>query len=608
MQQNVEHKIELLAPAKNKETAIAAINAGADAVYIGYLKFGARSAAGNSLEDIKELVGYAHKFKVKIYVTLNTIFNDEEIEQVKDLIADLYNIGVDGIIIQDMGILEFELPPIPIIASTQCNNDSLEKVKFLEKTGFKRVILPREFSIEEIENISKNTKIEIETFVHGALCVSYSGQCYLSYAIGGRSANRGECAQPCRKKYSLKDADGNFIAKDSYLLSLKDFNLSDHLEELIKAGVTSFKIEGRLKDEDYIKNIVSHYRIELDKIIQKNNLERSSIGVSTIDFTPNPSKTFNRGYTNYFLKERNKNISAMQYSKSLGEYIGKVKEVKSDHFTITNNVLNNSDGICFFNSYNELQGTKINKSEGHKVYPNSMFEIKPGIEIYRNYDSKFSNLLASSDLTRKLSVEISVSQKDNQLIFTIMDDEGISANLSINDDFEEAKNKETALKNIQKQLIKLGNTEFEINNIQINLTKIPFLTLSELNSIRRELVEKLQERRKIINTQDYRTEDLQQVEYPYKKLSYKANVYNSKAKLFYEKRGVSEIELAAEDQKSLKNKEVMLTKHCLKYMFGFCSKQKDSKQVKEPLFLVDEFNKEYPLGFNCKECKMTIKY
>ena len=290
------NKVELLAPAKDKETAFAAIDCGADAVYIGAPDFGARRSVPNSLEDIKEVVDYAHKFYARVHVTINTILTDEELEKAKDLIKNLYEIGVDAIIVQDMGILklaiECELPPIPIHASTQCDNRTLERVKFFEQLGVSRVILARELSIEEIKNICKNTKVEIETFIHGALCVSYSGQCYMSYAIGGRSANRGECAQACRKKYSLIDDEGNFIAKDKYLLSLRDFNASRHIQELIKAGVKSFKIEGRLKDINYVKNVVAFYRKEIDKYTEK-----ISSGKVNLDFEPNLNKTFNRGYT-----------------------------------------------------------------------------------------------------------------------------------------------------------------------------------------------------------------------------------------------------------------------------------------------------------------------
>ncbi len=363
-------KIELLAPAKDKTTAIAAINAGADAVYIGFLKFGARKQAGNSIEDIKELVEYANVYRAKIYVTLNTIYKNEEIKEVVKTVYDLYDIGVSGIIVQDMGILEHKLPPIKIFASTQCHNNTLEKVKFLEKSGFDRVILPREFSLEQIKNITDNTEIEIETFIHGALCVSYSGQCYLSYAIGGRSANRGECAQPCRKKYSLYSNDGKLIEKDRYLLSLKDLNLSDRIEDLINAGVTSFKIEGRLKDENYVRNVVSYYRKKIDEVLKKYDLSKSSVGFSSPEFEPTPEKSFNRGFTEFFIDGKRKDFCTKYYSKSIGEFIGKITKISKNNFTVSGQKLNNGDGICFLNDKNELMAHKFKKSKMTKFFQN----------------------------------------------------------------------------------------------------------------------------------------------------------------------------------------------------------------------------------------------
>lgn len=605
---NPNKKIELLAPAKDKNAAIIAINCGADAVYIGYLKFGARSAAGNSLEDIKEIVDYAHIFRVKVYVTINTILKNDELDDAVELINQLYVINVDGIIIQDMGLLECDLPPIPIIASTQCHNNTLEKIQFLEKTGFKRVILPREFSLDEIKSISNNTNIELESFIHGALCVSYSGQCYLSYAIGGRSANRGECAQPCRKKYSLKDSKGNFIAKDKYLLSLKDFNLSEHVKYLILAGITSFKIEGRLKDESYIKNVVSFYRQKIDEVLKELNLEKSSIGNSIIDFVPNLNKTFNRGYTNYFINGRTEDICAMDYSKSIGEFIGTVTSVKDNAFTLDKGSLNNGDGICFLNSKNELKGTNVNKVEEKLVYPKSIDEIKKGTKIYRNYDIKFISKLESSKIQRKIPVSIIIKDDKTDIIFNISDEEGINTELKNKNIYDKAKNNETALDNFKKQMAKLGDTEFSLKEININLKQIPFIPVSELNSIRRELIELFRVKRQEGYIKEIRQNDLGFTNYPVKKLDYKANIYNKKSKLFYKKRGVNEIELAAEYSKDLAGKTVMTTKYCLKHVFFLCPKNKPQNDYQNPFFLVDEFNKEYKLEFDCKNCVMNIEF
>lgn len=607
MKNNI-NKIELLAPAKNKETAVSAINAGADAVYVGYLKFGARSSAGNSIEDIKEIVDYAHIYDVKVYVTMNTILKNEEIKKAVDVINQLYEINVDGIIIQDMGLLEFDLPPIPIIASTQCHNNTLEKVQFLEKTGFKRVILPREFSLDGIKKISKNTEVELESFVHGALCVSYSGQCYLSQAIGGRSANRGECAQPCRKKYSLKDANGNFIAKDKYLLSLKDLNLSKQLKELILAGITSFKIEGRLKDETYIKNVVSYYRQEIDKVLNELYLIKSSVGESVIEFEPNPHKTFNRGYSTYFLNERTKDISAINHSKSIGEFIGTVIGISQSSFIIDKNILNVADGICFLDKNEELKGTKIHKIENGNIYPNSMAEIKKGIKIYRNYDYKFETKLLNSSIVRKIKIDIDIIQKENDFLIKITDQKDCSTEIIIKNVYESANNSESAIKTLKKQFSKLGDTEFVANNISIDLKTVPFISISEINTIRRELIKNFQQKRKENYRKQLRKSPIETVNYPLTKLSFEANVYNDKAESFYKKRGVKKIEPAAEAQKTLANKRVMTAKHCLKYQFDLCPKQNKNQKFKEPFILIDEYKKEYLLEFDCKDCEMHIKF
>lgn len=601
-------KIELLAPAKDKSTAIAAINAGADAIYIGYLKFGARKQAGNSLDDIKEIVEYANVYRAKIYVTLNTIYNNKEISEVVKTIYDIYNIGVSGIIVQDMGLLEHKLPPIKIFASTQCHNDSLEKIKFLEKTGFDRVILPREFSLEQIKNITDNTKIEIETFIHGALCVSYSGQCYLSYAIGGRSANRGECAQPCRKKYSLFSNDGKIIEKNRYLLSLMDLNLSNKIEDLINAGVTSFKIEGRLKDENYVQNVVSYYRKKIDEILKKYNLQKSSVGVSYPNFEPIPEKSFNRGFTEFFINGERKNFCTKYYSKSIGEFIGKITKISKNNFTITGQKLNNGDGICFLNDKNELIGTQIQKVENDKIFPKSMTDLKVGIKIFRNSDINFDKIVLRKKIERKIPIDASVKITNKEIELTLTDEEKIYATVKINDNFELAQNAEKSINTIKNQITKTGNTEFYINNIYIEQSKNYFVRASILNELRRIAIENLRITRKEKYQKDIRTKKISMAEYPLKNLDYRANIYNDFAKEFYEKRGAVVSEFAAESQKNLDGKVLMTTKHCIKYTLGLCKKHyKNVKNYKEPLILTDEFNKKYILEFDCKNCIMTLK-
>lgn len=600
-------EFELLVPANNILIAKKAINAGADAVYIGYSKYGARAQAGNSLEDLIEIIEYAHIYNVKIYITLNTILNNDEISQAEKLIWKLYKIKADGIIIQDMGILECKLPPIPIIASTQCHNNTLEKVKFLEKTGFKRVILPREISLDEIKEISKNTEIELECFIQGALCMSYSGQCYLSYAIGGRSANRGECAQPCRKKYSLKDADGKIIIKNKHILSLKDLNLSEKLEDLILSGITSFKIEGRLKNESYVINNTVYYRKLLDKILSKYNLKKSSAGKINCDFEPDLCKTFNRGYTDFYINNTKNNIGTVNYTSSLGEYIGTVSEIGKNYFKCNSYNLKNGDGICFFNENNELIGTNVNKTDGNCIYPASFAGIKKGLKIYRNYDKNFEDIVKNSIITRKISAKIKIREIELGILFLIIDENNNCASYMINNSFEKAISPEKTLETMKLQFAKSGGTEFFIKEIDIRLKKIPFMKISKINEIRRILIEKLRKIRRKNYKYQYRKEEIKVVNYPILNLDYKANIYNDKAALFYEKRGSFIKERALEAQSNLKNRELMISKYCIKNQLNLCPKQNKKNSYKEPYVLIDEFNKEYLVEFNCKDCIMKIK-
>ena len=599
-------EFELLVPANNKNVAIKAIKAGADAVYIGYSKFGARVQAGNSMEDLIDVVEFAHQYRVKVYVTLNTIVKNEEISKIEKLIWHLYTIKVDGIIIQDMGILKCKLPPIQIIASTQCHNNTLEKVRFLEKTGFKRVILPREISLREIKEIYKNTNVELEAFVHGALCMSYSGQCYLSYSIGRRSANRGECAQPCRKKYSLKDAEGKYILKDKYILSLKDLNLSDRLDDLIQSGITSFKIEGRLKNETYVVNTTAYYRQALDKILSSYSLKRASQGYSEYEFEPNLYKSFNRGYTSFFLDEEKKDIATVNYNSSIGEYIGVVQNVKKNYFTLNTNVLNNGDGICFFNEQKELQGTNINRTEGNLIFPAVIKGIKAGMKIYRNYNKEFDSKLKTTNIVRKLVANIRVRESDDFYMFFLSDEEGNVATHLVNKNFELAMNKDKALKTLEIQLSKSGDFEFKIVNSSINIKNVPFIKVSCINEIRRILMSKLRKIRRKNYKYEKRILEIKEIKYPISNLDYRANISNINAETFYKDRGCVVSEPALELQKNTSNREVMISKYCIKNQLGICPKQKPIKKYPEPFVLIDEFNKEYLVEFSCKDCVMKI--
>lgn len=594
--------IELLAPAKDKICAKAAIDYGADAVYIGAEEFGAREKASNSLDDIQYVVNYAHKFNVKVYVTLNTILDDKEVIKAKELVKKLAEINVDAIIIQDMGLFDlcwgdkdFSAKYLKYIyphASTQCDNRTVEKVKFLENIGFKRVVLARELSVEQIKEIKKQTNVELETFIHGALCVSYSGQCYLSYAIGGRSANRGECAQPCRKKYSLIDDKGHIIAKDRHLLCLKDFNASEYIRELADAGVTSFKIEGRLKDVNYVKNVVGYYR----KLIDSLGLQKTSSGQVIFDFEPDLSKSFNRGFTDYFLKKRGK-CFIFESPKSRGEYVGKVFKVGKDYFEISSNLtLNPQDGLCFFVKDN-LSGVLVNKVEKNKIYPNKMDEITLGIEIYRNFDAEFEKKLKNSKTCRKLGVNIEFNINSIKAI----DEDNVCAEIKYG--FEElAQNTEKMRANITTQFKKSGDTEFLVEEVKINTDKLPFLPVSKLNELRRELLHNLtNERINIFENKDEIPIEKTQATMSNLRIDYRGNISNKYAKDFYEKLGFEVVEQALETGENAKGKVVMTTKHCIKYALNMCKSPKK-------LYLIDEKNKKYELKFNCDKCEMEIVF
>lgn len=594
-------KIELLAPAKNKECAFAAINAGADAVYIGADSFGARKKAGNSLEDLKEIIDYAHKFLVKIYVTVNTILYDDELEEAEKLIWKLYEIGADAIIFQDFSFFEMNLPPIALHASTQCNNDSLEKIKFLKNMNVERVVLPREFSLNEIKNITENTDVETEVFIHGALCVSYSGQCYFSSYIGGRSANRGECAQPCRRKYSLADENGNVIVKSQYLLSMKDNNLTAHLKELVDANVTSLKIEGRLKDRDYVANTVCHYRREIDKI--SKNL-RPSKGSLFTDFKPDVDKTYNRGYTNFYFDSKRKIFINPMTPKFIGEKIGKVLSLKNKSLKLDTKIkLNVSDKITYYDKDGELTGTTITNVNNCAVEVLNTGTIKPGTILYRNFDSEFNKELQKADFKRKLPLNIFVNN-EQVILDSFCTNKVVYA---LKEAYEQSQNTEKAKENTVKQLSKLGDTEFYAERVTISEDFNLFIPISKLNEIRRKAIELLQEKSKenyIKYHLQRRNTNFEHINFPQKELDYSFNISNKKANDFYEKCCCNVNEMAPECTKSKNSLILMKTKHCLRDYAGICLKKvKDSKK----LYLLDEYDNKFPLEFDCKNCIMRIK-
>lgn len=584
-------KVELLAPAQNLACAKAAIIYGADAVYIGANSFGARKNASNNLEDIKELVNFAHKYNVKIYVTVNTILNDNELKEAEKLINELYKIKVDALIIQDMGLLELNLPPIELHASTQCNIRTLEKVKFFEDIGIKRAVLARELSLEKIKEIKQNTNIELECFIHGALCVSYSGNCYMSAYIGGRSANRGECAQACRKKYSITDEKGNFIIKDKYLLSLKDLCLKDYIKELVDTGVKSFKIEGRLKDEAYVKNVVLYYRKLLDEF------DKTSDGIILSDFEPDINKTFNRGYTTYFIEKNKYDIFNFDTPKSTGEFLGVADKISKNGFGInTDKKISNGDGLCFFVD-GELKGCYVNKIENNIIYPNIILKnLKTGDKIYRNFDIEFEKTVKNSKTKRLIKTDLVINDKE-----IILNDGIYSVKIPYRFD-EIAQNKEKMIENIKASFKKTGDSIFYIDEIQIKTDKIPFLKISYMNELRRKLFEFLEEKR----VENYKTNFFEKTKYAKYRdefKDYRLNIHNKKAKEFYEKCEVKNIEYSPESTKDFKNKEIMRTKHCLRRALNLCLKKGNADKL---WFLIDEKNKKYPLLFDCKNCEMAI--
>ena len=605
--QTKSRPIELLSPAKDLNCGIEAINHGADAVYIGAPKFGARSAAGNSLEDIRELCEYAHLYGARIYVTLNTILKEDELEEAERMIWDLWRVGTDALIIQDMGITRLNLPPIPLHASTQTDNRTPEKVRFLEAAGFTQVVLARELSLNEIRRISEATTVPLEVFVHGALCVSYSGQCYLSAALSGRSANRGECAQYCRLPYTMVDATGTEIVTHKHLLSLKDMNRSDQLEALLDAGVSSLKIEGRLKDAGYVKNITAYYRKKLDAVLSRRpEYRRASAGRSTYTFEPVAEKSFNRGFTPFLLEGRTADITAFNTPKSLGEPVGTVKEIKGNSFTVAGlKQLNNGDGLVFFNRKGELEGFRVNRVEANRVFPLDMPQLTPKTPLYRNFDQAFDKLLAKPSAERKLSLEIEFL--DNPFGFTLCMEDETGARIMLTEPFAKELARREQQDNIRTQLSKLGNTPFEASKVVVGLSENWFVPSSLLADMRRRGVEKLLEARRARYPRETvkRVQSSVSIPFPERQLTYLGNVANGKARSFYQDHGVEQIDPAFE-LSPRKDVPLMFTKHCLRYSMGWCpTYQKDKSPYKEPYYLLYK-DTRLRLQFDCKHCQMLV--
>lgn len=617
-------KLELLAPAKDLKCGIAAIDCGADAVYIGAARFGARQAVGNSIDDINELCEYAHKFGCKVYVTVNTIIYDNELEDTQKLLNELGRIGVDAILVQDMGITKLQLPQnVALHASTQTDNRSAEKVEWLARHNFDRVVLARELSLEEIRNIHQRVpQTELEVFVHGALCVSYSGVCYASEYCFGRSANRGACAQFCRMKFDLTDKDGNEIINQAHLLSLKDMCRIDSLEQLADAGVTSFKIEGRLKDINYVRNVTAAYSNQLNEIISRrgSEYERASSGVCDIRFTPNLNKTFNRGFTDYFLNGRTSDLASFYTPKAMGEYVGKVKEIRGNSFNVAGTTsFANGDGLCFINSNNELEGFRINRAEGNRLFPLRMPRgLRKGIALYRNSDQLFEKELNGDNVQRKLGIRINIKASAEGLhIEAKTCDEKLHINLQKDISLEKAQ--KSQVDNIKRQISKFGNTIFTVEDVIVEPTDFPwFIPNSILAEIRRQATDELMGRLSEMseNQKDTKTKDQAQQLPDNGKVSfhsissyqqpYMYNIANRLAHSFYEQEGMSDITPAFEIRKP-SSPLVMQCRYCLRHELGQCKKShKQSGLLKEPLHLRLADGRTFRLEFDCKKCQMNI--
>lgn len=611
--------LELLAPAKNADFGIEAINHGADAVYIGGPAFGARSKVPNTVQDIARLVTHARRYHAEIFVALNTIFHDNELEAARKLVYQLYDAGVDALIVQDMGLLEMDLPPIQLHASTQTDIRTVEKAVFLDQVGFSQIVLARELDLNTVQKIAQATTCNLEYFIHGALCVAFSGQCYISHAHTGRSANRGECSQECRLPFTLEDAKGRIIGKDKHFLSMKDNDQSANLRALIAAGVSSFKIEGRYKDLPYVKNATAHYRQLLDEILndmpeEYNKYSKSSSGDCSYTFDPQPEKTFNRSATDYFANGRQADIGAFDTPKFSGEELGKVTKVGKDYFEVeTSTELHNGDGVCFFDVHKELVGLRVNTVDGKRLYPNEMpLDIRNNMTVYRNRDHAFMRLLEKDSAQRKIAVQMIFCESSDGYTLAVTDADGFSASAHCTAEKHSADNIEKAEASLKENLSKLGGSDFTVAEIHVQTTQIWFVPASTINGLRREAIEQLQQVRKLGYQRPQRKAAVEPpATYPEDTLSYLANVYNQKARTFYAKHGVKLIAAAYEANKELGEVPLMITKHCLRFSHGLCPKEAkgvigvQGTVTAEPMTLING-NDRFTLKFDCKPCEMHV--
>ncbi len=616
------HTLELLAPARTAEIGIEAVNHGADAVYIGGPSFGARSSADNSVADIAGLVEYAHRYHARIYATLNTILRDDELAAARDLAWRFWNAGVDALIVQDMGLLELDLPPIQLHASTQCDIRTPAKARFLEDVGFSQLVLARELTLAEIAAVRAATTVPLEFFIHGALCVAYSGQCYISHAQTGRSANRGDCSQACRLPYRVTDAKGRVIAHDKHVLSLKDNNQSDNLEALIDAGIRSFKIEGRYKDMGYVKNVTAHYRKLLDEILDRRpELARASSGHCVFTFEPDPEMNFNRGATDYFTRGRQDDIGAFDSPKNPGRPIGWVSKVGPDWVEIeTGANLNNGDGLCYHDLRRDLVGLAINEAERvgenlWRVRPKDrvadLKDLRAGTEINRNRDMSWQRVLEKKSAERRIGVWLRLAETADGFALTLTDEDGHGATANLTLAKEAARDGARAETGLRENLGKLGATIFAPIDIRLDLSQPWFIPASAINQLRRDAVAALESARLAGLERLSRAPEKPAAVYPEDTLSYLGNVFNTKARDFHARHGVKLIAAAYESHEETGDVPLMITRHCVRYSLSLCPRQTRGVTgvhgtIKaEPLNLVNG-DEVLTLRFDCKACEMHV--
>ena len=601
--ERTRRKIELLAPAKDYDTAVDAIDCGADAVYIGGAKFGARHSATNSIDDIARVAQYAHRFGAKVYATLNTLLFDSELDAAREQALRLIDVGVDALIVQDMAYCRMELP-IELHASTQTNCVTAEKVQFFEEVGFARAILERSLSKEQIRAIRRATTIELEAFVHGAICVSQSGRCFFSRSTSERSGNRGECSQPCRLEYDLCNEQGDIIIKGKHLLSVRDLDLSARLGEMIDEGITSFKIEGRLKDRTYVRNIVSLYRRLLDgEIAKRNDVERSSVGRSTIEFEPNASRSFTRGATEYFFDGKCRGVASFDTPKAVGERIGMVRQVDRRGLLLdTKHDLATGDGVCFITD-GSLVGTNIVGVEGERVQLNRYDGVKVGVDLFRNYNRLFSQAVERSRIKRTIAADLALEFADGGITLSATDEEGVMASVSVECATEEARDVVKGEEALRRQLMRSGDTMFEVREVTIK--NLRFAPMSVVGALRREVLEKLENER-VYRYSIKKIEpfiEKRYVKYPVAQLLPQDNVTNRLAREFYADHGVAEIAEGLDCRTSTVGEQVVVSDYCIRREIGECLLERP--RLKGDLYLV-RGTKKYRLCFDCKACRMKI--